>query len=136
MARPRKTIEITPEQFVETLAAKQCTKLEIAAKMNISIDTFDRRYAEIYDRGRQVGRSKLREKLFDTALAGNSQVLIFCSKSILGLKETSAMELSGPDGQPIQTESNARERLTSLLSRTAAREGTPTVPGEPDQSGS
>jgi hypothetical protein len=113
------------------MAEKQCPKVEIAARLGISIDTFDRRYADLYTAAKQGGRAKLREQLFKMALAGNTQVAIFLAKTVLGMKEVSGLELSGPDGQPIQT-SNARERLHSFLDRIGKREPAPDVPGKPD----
>jgi hypothetical protein len=121
--RPRKVIAVSPAQFVESLAECGCTKTEISARLNISVDTFDRTYAELYRKGREGGKSKIREKLIQTALAGNVVALIFLGKSMLGLKETAAMELSGPDGAAIEMNAtNARDRLTALLARTATRQ--------------
>jgi hypothetical protein len=130
--RPKKEITVTPEQFIETLSECGCTKTEIACRLNISVDTFDRSYAALYRKGKECGKSKLREKLVQTALAGNVTALIFLAKATLGLKETNALELSGPDGQPIEMNaSDARTRLAALLARSSARQPAEGVPGEP-----
>ena len=121
MARPKKKIEISPEQYVSDLASLQCSKVEVAARLNISVDSLDRRYAAEYEKGRQLGRSKLREKLYQTALSGNVAVMIFMAKSVLGLRETQSLELSGPAGSPISI-NDARQHLASLLDGIAARQ--------------
>lgn len=131
MPRPKKQIKITPEQYIADLAALGHSKAEIARLLDISVDTLDRRYAAIYAKGREAGKSKIRRKLIDTALAGNVVALIFLAKAMLGLKETSAVELSGPEGSPLQI-TNARERLSSFLDGISARQPAADVPGEPD----
>jgi hypothetical protein len=129
MARPRKQIVVSPEQYISDLAEKQCSKVEISARLGISVDTLDRHYAEIYTKGRQTGKAKLREKIYDVALAGNTVMLIFLAKAMLGLKETSAMELSGPDQGPLQVDDASRAKLAGLLAGIAARQPAEADPG-------
>ena len=104
MARPKREVIVTTEQYISDLAEKQCSKVEIASRLGISVDTLDRRYAEHYDKGRQLGRSKLREKIYSSALSGNVTLLIFCAKNWLGMSDKQSLELSGPEGGPIATQ--------------------------------
>ena len=135
MARPQKQITVTPELLITEMAERQCPKTEIASALGISTDTFDRRegYAALYTKGRLAGKCNLRSKLISVALGGNVTALIFLGKSMLGLKETSAMELSGPDGNPLEVNTNdARTRLATILARSASRSGSAGVSGEPN----
>jgi hypothetical protein len=129
--RPKKQITVTPEQFIEQLAECGCTKTEISARLSISTDTFDRTYAALYAKGKEAGKSKLREKLIQTALSGNVAALIFLGKSMLGLKETNTVEVSGPEGSSINI-SDARQRLTDLVARQSARSGETGISPEPN----
>ena len=129
--RPKKVPITTIEQLITAMALANCPKVEIASKLGISIDTFDRRegFAELYTAGRLLCKSRLRQKLIEMAMDGNAQVMIHVSKAILRNTETSALELSGPDGNPIEINtSDARQRLTALLARSAARDGEGDLP--------
>ena len=129
--RPKKKIEMTPEMVITAMGMCQCTKVEVCAKLGITKNTFDARegFSSLYIDGKLLGKSRLRQKLVNTALEGNAQVLIHLSKSMLGNKESSGLELSGPDGSPIQVDtSNARERLATLVARSAERDGPGPIP--------
>lgn len=80
MARPR--IKIDEEQ-VRKLAAINCTMVEIASIMNVSVDTLERRCADIIKSGKAHGRMSLRRKMFEMAMGGNSAIAIFLSKNML-----------------------------------------------------
>jgi hypothetical protein len=111
--RPKKVVEIKPETVIAAMAEKQCSKTEIAALLGISTDTFDRRYAVLYTTCREGGKAKLREKLFQVAMLGNTQVLIFLAKTQLGMKEVSGLEVTGADGEPLHARP---ESVSAVLS--------------------
>lgn len=100
--RPRKKIIISPEKYACTLAEKQCSNIEIASKLGISVDTLTRNYAEFLDKGRQSGKIKLRQAMFASAIdKGNVVAQIFLAKNILGMSDKTALELTGRDGGPV-----------------------------------
>jgi hypothetical protein len=128
--RPRKKILISPERFATALAEKQCTNIEIASKLGISVDTLTRNYAEFLDKGRQSGKIKLRQAMFVSALVkGNVVAQIFLAKNILGMSDKTALELTGRDGGPVATTNlsaltNAELlQLESLVAKTATEPG-------------
>lgn len=90
IGRPRKDFDI--EQF-EELCRIQCTEIEIAAVMKISVDTLERRVKEIYDSNfaevfaekREGGKTSLRRAQWKSAIEGNNTAMqIFLGKNMLG----------------------------------------------------
>jgi hypothetical protein len=91
---------------LEKLAALQCTDVEIASFLGVSVRTIERRmsqpaFAEAVDRGKARGRVSLRRNLFGLAAKGNPAANIFLAKNLLGYKDYFSNEHSGPDGGPI-----------------------------------
>jgi hypothetical protein len=97
MVRPKKEINW---DVVEKLMECQSTANEIAGKFRINHDTFYRRFKEEYGESYQdyqatiqaAGLADLRAMLHAKALnnkaPGNSNLLIFLAKTLLGMKET------------------------------------------------
>ena len=101
----RKKVAINIED-VEKLAALQCTDVEIASFLGVSVRTFERRksqpvFAEAVERGKARGRVSLRRNLWTLANKGNPAANIFLAKNLLGYKDYFSNEHSGPDGGPI-----------------------------------
>ncbi len=77
---------------VGKLAQFQCTQEEVAWFYEVSVDTLERackrqkglKLAEFLTQNRMKGRSKLRVKQMQVALAGNVPMLIFLGKQYLG----------------------------------------------------
>ena len=74
---------ITAEQ-VEPLAARFWAKSEIAAYLNCHVDTITNRFQEIYLKGRESGKAKLRDLQLRAANSGNVTMLIWLGKQYLG----------------------------------------------------
>jgi hypothetical protein len=85
--------------LVEKLAGIGCPNKEIAAIVGCSVDTLDRHFAEVIAKGRENGKTRLRKKQIEVALAGNVTMLIFLGKNMLG--QADKQEISGPDGSPV-----------------------------------
>ncbi len=79
----RKRLVLDAEQ-IERLAAINCTNEEIAAVLNCSADTLVRRYADRIKKGKDLGKSSLRRKMWEAAQAGSIPMMIFLSKNLLG----------------------------------------------------
>jgi len=85
--------------LVEKLAGIGCPNKEIAAIVGCSVDTLDRHFADVIAKGRENGKTRLRKKQIEVALAGNVTMLIFLGKNMLG--QADKQEISGPDGTPV-----------------------------------
>lgn len=81
MARPQ--IPIDPD-VVEKLAAIHCTMKEIAAVVECSVDTLERRFAEIIKQGRDKGKTSLKRWQWKAAEKGNVTMQIWLGKNYLG----------------------------------------------------
>ncbi len=99
MARPRKEVDA---EMLYRLASVGLTTAEIAAVLEVSPDTLERRYAEDMAEGKEKCRASLRRKQFELAMSGNPTMLVWLGKNMLGQKDKS--EISGPDGGPIKSE--------------------------------
>lgn len=70
------------------LAKLHCTNREIASLVGISVDTLQRRYHDILDKGRDEGKMTLRRSMWDLALNGrNPTMMIWLSKQHLGFSD-------------------------------------------------
>lgn len=100
---PKKTgrppLDIDP-QVVEELARIDCTMIEIASAVGCSVDTLERRFADIIERGRMECRRSIRRMQFRAAQEGNVTMMIWLGKMQLGQRETVRQELSGIDVLP------------------------------------
>lgn len=84
MARPK--IEID-EALVRKLATIHCTMNEISAVVGCSVDTLERRYAELIKKGKNEGKSSLRRLQWEAAQKGNTTMLIWLGKQILAQRD-------------------------------------------------
>lgn len=84
----RKSINIDPDQ-VRALARLSCSYEEIADVLKIGRSTFAKKLKEkpireAYERGKSEGAVSLKRAQFDTAVAGNTAMLIWLGKNRLG----------------------------------------------------
>jgi len=76
------------QRQIKELAEIQCTMGEIASVMGCSVDTLERRYADVINEGRSHGKASLRRMQYKKALEGNATMLIWLGKHYLDQKET------------------------------------------------
>jgi len=81
MARPRLNID---PALIEKLAHIQCTMEEMAFVCGCSVDTLERRYADIIKKQRNTGKTSLRRWQWEAASKGNTALLIWLGKQCLG----------------------------------------------------
>jgi AraC-like DNA-binding protein len=81
LARTAKPID---GEVVRRLAAMQCTHEEIAAVVGCSHDTLTRRFRKELDVGPQQGKARLRRVQWRQAMKGNTAMLIWLGKQMLG----------------------------------------------------
>ena len=73
--------------LVFELAKIHCTLTEIAAVCKCSHDLIESRFHDEYARGREEGRCCLRRMQWQQALQGNTQMLIWLGKQMLGQRD-------------------------------------------------
>jgi hypothetical protein len=111
----RPPTDIDPKKL-EALCQVHATDEEIAAHFVCSVRTIERlkknpAYASLFEKGRADGKISLRRAQWQEALAGNTGMLVWLGKQVLGQRER--LEHSGPDGGPIRIE-RVREQLEAL----------------------
>jgi DNA-binding transcriptional MocR family regulator len=84
VARPQKQID---PKLVKRLACAGLTIAEIAATLECSHDTIQRRFASELKDGRERMTSSLKRKQFAVAMKGNVGMLIWLGKQYLGQTE-------------------------------------------------
>jgi len=111
----RKKNEYTEGQKrqVASVARLQCSVEEIAVVTGIPHTSLERHFGDVIKEAKEKGCESLRRAQFMTALKGNPAMLIWLGKQWLGQKDKQDLELSGPDGGPIQTQT--RELTDEML---------------------
>jgi hypothetical protein len=105
MARPQKLIDI---RLVEELARIGCTEEDMAAVLDVSVDTIQRRkrssaeFCGAIKRGQAATRNSLRRLQLKKALEGNITMLIWLGKQLLGQQDRSATQWTGEAGGPVR----------------------------------
>jgi AraC-like DNA-binding protein len=92
--RPKKELD---ERQIRELAKIHCTMEEIAAVMGCSVDTLERRFADIIKEERSIGKSSLRRWQFKAAQSGNSALLIWLGKQYLNQRDKEDIDLSAKE---------------------------------------
>jgi hypothetical protein len=108
-ARPnagRKPVNIDLVEL-EKLCSLQCTDAEIAGFFGVSTRSIEKRrkqpkFADAMERGRVKGRISVRRAQMRLVEGGNGSVAIWLGKQLLGQRDVTPIELSGPSGQPVQ----------------------------------
>ncbi len=136
-SRGRPSVHIDLSQL-ENVCALQATDEEIAAYFRVTQKTIQRRkaskqllelvdektkekfvgtFVDIMERGKARGKVSVRRALFAIAAGGKhgaAAAAIFLAKNLLGYRDVK--EVTGPEGGPIETNSNVTLDLTQLTS--------------------
>ena len=94
----RRPLNIDPTRVTE-LAANGMIQREIAAILDCSEDTLQKRFAAEYKKGQEVCNSRLRSKQVERALAGSDTMLIWLGKNRLG--QTDRQDVTS-GGEPLR----------------------------------
>jgi DNA-binding transcriptional regulator YhcF (GntR family) len=78
--RPRKPVDLLT---LERLAEIHCTMKEMASVFGVSVDTLERNYADIIEKGREEGKASIRRMLFEHGRKGNSTALKYLIHNVL-----------------------------------------------------
>jgi hypothetical protein len=119
----RPPYQFTPEHLalIQQLGEIQCTDAEIAAALDVSVDTLTNRkasdplFSDALKKARENGRKSLRRCQWELAQQGHPTMLIWLGKQILGQRDKH--ELTGAEGGPIQTATIPVEALPIELKR-------------------
>jgi hypothetical protein len=101
---------------LEKLCSLQCTDEEIAAWFGVSTRTIENRrkqpkFAEVMSRGKAKGRISVRRAQMKLLESGNSVMGVWLGKQLLGQRDLTPIELSGPNGQNLQFSLEAIDAL-------------------------
>jgi AraC-like DNA-binding protein len=91
--RPRAKVDAAQ---VEELASIFCSLAEIAAVVNCSVSTIQRRFAQAVEKGRERGKESLKRAQWKKAVTdGNPTMLIWLGKQHLDQKDRQVHEHTG-----------------------------------------
>jgi|ERR1039458_4340681 hypothetical protein len=101
---------------LEKLCSLQCTDEEIAAWFGVSTRTIEQhrkqpKFAEVMTRGRAKGRISVRRAQMKLLEAGNGVMGVWLGKQLLGQRDVTPSELSGPHGQEMKLSLEAIDAL-------------------------
>ena len=92
MSRHKAPINLT---ILENLAKIHCTTVEIAAVLGVNEGTIRKRFSDKIAKWREGGKSTLRRMQWQAAQKGNTAMLIWLGKQILGQTDKMENRLSG-----------------------------------------
>jgi len=75
--------------LIKDLASIHCTMEEMASILGTSVDTLERRYADIIKEAKANGKQSLRRLQWHAAQSGNVTMLIWLGKQLLNQREKS-----------------------------------------------
>ena len=89
------------------MCALQCTNEEIAAWFSCSVRTIEKylkqpEVAEVVARGRAKGRISVRRAQMKLLEAGNATMGVWLGKQLLGQRDVTPFEVTGPQGGPLK----------------------------------
>ena len=85
-----------PKDKVEQLASFGCTNTEIASYFGCSPDLLQKNYSVFLTKGREKGKIRLRQLQWKSAESGNTSMLIWLGKQVLGQTDKQEVELIKP----------------------------------------
>tara|TARA_X000001382_G_scaffold122677_2_gene105824 strand:- start:1129 stop:1443 length:315 start_codon:yes stop_codon:yes gene_type:complete len=84
VGRPKKKLDT---KLIERLSSIFCTNEEIATVVGCHSDTLADNFSEYLKKGRYRGKMSLRRMQFEKAQTGNTTMLIWLGKQMLGQKD-------------------------------------------------
>ena len=106
---------------VEVLAGFGLPQHQIAILVECDPKTLRKHFETELSVGDAKATAKIAQTLFNKAAAGDTACMIFWMKVRAGWRETARVELSGPDGAPLNFDAAAaRERIEARLATITA----------------
>ena len=90
--RPKLVINALGKEIIESLAQCFCTEEEIAAVLDVDLDTLKSKanketFSECIKKGQEYGKASLRRWQYEKAKNGSTTMLIWLGKQLLGQKD-------------------------------------------------
>jgi hypothetical protein len=120
----RKAINIDLVEL-EKLSSLQCTDEKVAAWFGVCTIESRRKqpqFAEVMDRGTAKGRISVRRAQMKLLESGNGTIGVWLGKQLLGQRDVIPIELSGPNGEPVQF---SLRNLDAIITRARERSKDP-----------
>ena len=89
IGRPKKELDI---KVIANLSQIGCTQEEIGSVVGISARTLQRRFSDLVEENKNIGKASLRKRMWASALKGNPNMMIWLSKNYLGMKDRTVQE--------------------------------------------
>jgi alkylhydroperoxidase/carboxymuconolactone decarboxylase family protein YurZ len=89
IGRPQKELDT---KVIANLSQIGCTQEEIGSVVGISARTLQRRYADLIEDNKNKGKASLRKRMWQSALKGNPNMMVWLSKNYLGMKDRTVQE--------------------------------------------
>ena len=89
MGRPNKKVDT---KVIANLSQIGCTQEEIGSVVGISARTLQRRFSDLVEENKNIGKASLRKRMWTSALKGNPNMMIWLSKNYLGMKDRTVQE--------------------------------------------
>ena len=89
IGRPKKKLD---KDIIANLSQIGCTQEEIGSVVGISARTLQRRYADLVEENKNIGKASLRKRMWKAALNGNPNMMVWLSKNYLGMKDRTVTE--------------------------------------------
>ena len=86
---PKKELD---KNIIANLSQIGCTQEEIGSVVGISARTLQRRYADLVEENKNIGKASLRKRMWKAALNGNPNMMVWLSKNYLGMKDRTVTE--------------------------------------------
>ena len=80
------------EKVIANLSQIGCTQEEIGSVVGISARTLQRRFSDLVEENKNIGKASLRKRMWASALKGNPNMMIWLSKNHLGMKDRTVQE--------------------------------------------
>jgi len=121
MARPKRGEEHPREEYrdkIKLMVAIGIPKDHIASLLKMSKETLYKSYSEELDTGASSANAVVGGKIFEAAKRGEQWACTLWAVRRMGWKETTAQEVTGKDGGPIEVaDAGAGRRLLDELAR-------------------
>ena len=89
IGRPKKELD---KDVIAKLSQIGCTQEEIGSCVGISARTLQRRFSDLVEENKNIGKASLRKRMWASALKGNPNMMIWLSKNYLGMKDRTVQE--------------------------------------------
>jgi|SRR5437588_9096602 len=108
---------------LEKLSLLHCTDEEIASWFGVTTRTIEMRrkqpeFAEVMNRGRAKGRISVRRAQMKLVESGNATMSVWLGKQLLGQRDVTPLEVSGPHGEALKVSLETFDALIEQAKKT------------------